>query len=209
MDSDSTSYTQILAILHDALAEAGGNRAEVWRRLGEPNRTTLYKALNGVAPVLPRPEILCRWLDALDVVIVPRTALGIPGCVAVRMADIADLVLPPADRPDSGVTACRIEDLDGRPADDFVVVTTRDGMPPTVLWGDRILVDTGEKARTDVRDGGMYIVLINNGAVIRRLQRTSTGWLLVSDTPEIVPISMPDGELTILGYVVGHLQLYP
>ena len=83
-------------------------------------------------------------------------------------------------------------------------------MPPTVRPGDLLLVDKSEAAMSEIREGAMYILRIGGSAVLRRLQRSDGGWLLVSDTPEIVPINVPKSScsVTILGRVAAQLRRF-
>ena len=122
------TYSQIVEILRTALREAGG-KAALQRKPCANVRSAFLKAIDVRAPQPPRPEILCPWLDTLDAEVRFRSAPDIPGGVFVRVAEPADLALPPAGRPDRGQAVFRLEFPAGRPVEDCAARTVRQGMP--------------------------------------------------------------------------------
>ncbi len=202
------TYSQILDILRTALKDAG-SKAALQRKLGAMVRSTFLKAIEDREPQLPRPEILCPWLDTLDVEVRFRKAPEIPGSAFVRLAEPEDLATPPADRPDRGQVTFRMEFLADRTAEECVAMTARLGMPPTVSPGALLLLDTGEAARIEPREGALHLVMLGGRALLRRIQRASSGWILASDTHGIVPIDVQDGDLVVLGRVIAVVQPMP
>ncbi len=198
------TYQQIVDILREALADAGGNKTALQKRLGTSGRSTFLKAVDAHAPVLSGPEILCPWLDTLDVEVRFRQAPEIPGCVFVRMATVEDLASDA--RPDRGQTVVHANLLGGRPAEGCVVMTPQLDMSPTVLPGALLLLDISEDARSEVQEGELHLVLLRDCPVLRRIQRAHAGWILVSDTPGIVPVDVPDNDLVVLGRVIAVMQ---
>ncbi len=201
------TYSQIVDILRNALREAG-SKVALQRKFGA-TRSTFLKAIDAREPQLPRPEILCPWMDTLDVEVRVRSAPEVPGSAFVRLAEPEDLAAPPADRPDRGQVTFRVEFLADRPAEECVAMTARLGMPPTVQPGALLLLDTCEAARTEPREGALHLVMLGGRPVLRRIQRAGTGWILASDTRGIVPVDVPDGELAVLGRVIAVMQAMP
>ncbi len=106
------TYQQILNILQKALEQSGGNRIKLMDELkARGNRTTLYRALEKENPVLPKPEILCSWLDELDVRIVDAFQEDLD-CTNIPMTIPDDLRLEQKKRKYMGYCYFRDGDLD-------------------------------------------------------------------------------------------------
>lgn len=56
-----------------------------------------------------------------------------------------------------------------------------DSMEPTMSEGDTVVINTSEKAP---KDGKIFAVNYEGEAVIKRLERNSGAWWLVSDNPD-------------------------
>lgn len=80
-----------------------------------------------------------------------------------------------------------------------------DSMEPTISDGDLLLVDT---SRTEITENGIYVVVVGNSLLVKRVQILSTGGLrLVSDNPAYEPeVVQPDAVvyLKIAGRVMWH-----
>lgn len=66
-----------------------------------------------------------------------------------------------------------------------------DSMQPLIQQGDTILVDQSD---TQPQDGKIYVVGLDEELLVKRLQKISGGWLLVSQNPEFHPIKVSLGE---------------
>ena len=66
-----------------------------------------------------------------------------------------------------------------------------DSMQPLILDGDTILVD---QADTRLQDGKIFLVGLGEELLVKRLQKTMHGWLLVSQNSEYAPIPVDDPE---------------
>ncbi|MDH5637737.1 MAG: S24 family peptidase, partial [Nitrospinota bacterium] len=93
------------------------------------------------------------------------------------------------------------------PVGGLVVVRARgDSMEPTIDEGDILLVDSSQERLTD---GGIFVILRGEDLVVKRIQTTADGFLLVSDnqrySPEPVRATEDEGP-RVIGRVVwvGH-----
>ncbi|WP_417292559.1 S24 family peptidase [Desulfovibrio porci] len=68
-----------------------------------------------------------------------------------------------------------------------------DSMAPLILNRDTILVD---QSSTELRDGNIYLVGLGDELLVKRLQRTPRGWMLVSQNQDYAPMTVegPDPE---------------
>ncbi len=92
----------------------------------------------------------------------------------------------------------------------LVLDTTGDSMAPTVMSGERVIVDTGHKTPTP---DGLYAIRDTFGAiVVKRLQliRSSkpTRVKIISDNPNHATEEVQVGELEIVGKVLCCLKLF-
>ncbi|WP_288229666.1 S24 family peptidase [uncultured Desulfovibrio sp.] len=70
-----------------------------------------------------------------------------------------------------------------------------DSMAPLILNHDTILVDQSPSEVTELRDGNIYLVGFGDELLVKRLQRTPRGWLLVSQNQDYAPISVEGPDL--------------
>jgi transcriptional regulator with XRE-family HTH domain len=92
----------------------------------------------------------------------------------------------------------------------LVLDTTGDSMAPTILSGERVIVDTGHKTPTP---DGLYAIRDTFGCiVVKRLQvvRSSkpTRVKIISDNPNHNNEEAPLGDLEIVGKVLSCLKLF-
>ena len=66
-----------------------------------------------------------------------------------------------------------------------------DSMQPLIQNGDTILVDQSD---TRLQDGKIYLVGLGEELLVKRLQKTVSGWLLVSQNGEYASIPVDDPE---------------
>ncbi len=101
------------------------------------------------------------------------------------------------------------EQLHTTSADLFVLEMNGDSMAPTVLSGERVVVDTGHK--NPIPDGLYAIRDAFEAAVVRRLQvlrsATPTRVKIISDNPNHASEEIPLSDLEIVGKVVCCLKL--
>ena len=79
-----------------------------------------------------------------------------------------------------------------------------DSMQPLILSGDTILVDQSQK---DPKDGGIFLVGFDQELLVKRLQKTARGWLLVSQNPNFSPIAVEDSDLDLFR-VYGRVRWF-
>jgi phage repressor protein C with HTH and peptisase S24 domain len=173
--------------------------------LAEPELRRIIGGLAGRYGVEER--LLARIIDDLgavgvgdDFAMVPRfdvTASAGPGAVTERDRVIDHL----AFRLDWIKSELRL------PLGGLVVIRARgDSMAPTIGEGDVLLVDGGQER---LSDGGIFVILRGEDLVVKRIQTTGEGYLLVSDNPRYRPEPIRAGEEEgprVIGRVVwiGH-----
>lgn len=72
-----------------------------------------------------------------------------------------------------------------------------ESMQPLIMNGDTILVDTSQ---TTLKDGEIFLVTLGEELLVKRVQRTVRGWMLVSQNPNFAP--MPVEECDLDSFVV-------
>jgi len=92
----------------------------------------------------------------------------------------------------------------------LVLDTNGDSMAPTVMSGDRVVVDTGHKTPTP---DGLYAIRDSfEGVVVKRLQllrsAKPTRVKIISDNPNHATEEVPLAELEIVGKVLCCLKLF-
>ncbi|MGE0226273.1 MAG: S24 family peptidase [Acetobacteraceae bacterium] len=82
-------------------------------------------------------------------------------------------------------------------------VAVGDAMTPTVADGDLLLLDASD---TNLRQDGIYVLRINGGSLVRRVQRMHDGSVgLIPDNPSYVTDSIPServSNLEVIGRVI-------
>jgi transcriptional regulator with XRE-family HTH domain len=102
------------------------------------------------------------------------------------------------------------EQLHTSPGRLLVLDTNGDSMAPTVLSGERVIVDTGHNTPTP--DGLYAIRDLFDSIVVKRLQvmRTTkpTRVKIISDNPTHAPEEVPLGDLEIVGKVLACIKQF-
>jgi phage repressor protein C with HTH and peptisase S24 domain len=102
------------------------------------------------------------------------------------------------------------EQLHASPERLLVIEANGDSMAPTVVKGDRVIVDTGHKTPTP--DGLYAIRDALAGIAIKRLQvmrsAKQTHVKIISDNPKQGSEEVPLNELEVVGKVVCCLKLF-
>lgn len=73
-----------------------------------------------------------------------------------------------------------------------------DSMQPTILAGDRLLVD---RADTRLASTGIFVVRREDELLVKRVQRSGAALVLISDNADYPPIRCEAGEGTVIGRV--------
>lgn len=79
-----------------------------------------------------------------------------------------------------------------------------DSMMPLIMNGDTILVDQKQNV---LSDGKIFLVGFEEELLVKRLQRTSRGWLLVSQNHDFTPIPVEGADLETLR-VYGRVRWF-
>lgn len=86
-----------------------------------------------------------------------------------------------------------------------IITAKGDSMMPTLNNGDTVIVDISQR---DVTQDGLYAVELSGSTLIKRIQITHKGLLLLSDNPKYQPFTIDDGDtLNIIGRVYVGLQI--
>lgn len=65
-------------------------------------------------------------------------------------------------------------------------------MQPLIMDGDTILVDESQK---ELKDGEIFLVSMGGELLVKRVQRTPKGWLLISQNPDFAPMLVEQCDL--------------
>lgn len=79
-----------------------------------------------------------------------------------------------------------------------VVTVAGDSMAPGLQDGDRLLVD--EASRAPDAAGGIYVIRIDGGLLVKRVRRIGRRLVATSDNPDAPPL--PKGEIAVIGRAV-------
>ena len=154
------------------------------RRLPERERRLLADFLGLDERVLGAPAPV-----AADVA-VPRRAVSAAAGAGREPADeraLRDEQLPRAWLRAHGVT----------PGQASLIDVTGDSMAPTLLDGDRLLVNEGD--RTVPPGGGVFVIRVDDGVAVKRVRRSGATIEIVSDNPAYPALVRPAAEVTVIG----------
>lgn len=86
-----------------------------------------------------------------------------------------------------------------------IITAKGDSMMPTLNNGDAVIVDVSQR---DVTQDGLYAVELGGSTLIKRIQITHKGLLLLSDNTKYKPFTIDDGDtLNVIGRVYVGLQI--
>lgn len=91
-----------------------------------------------------------------------------------------------------------LRDCGVSPAHASVIDVTGDSMQPTILAGDRLLVD---RADTRLASAGIFVVRREGELLVKRIRRDGAALLLISDNADYAPIRCTAGEAAVIGRV--------
>ncbi len=129
--------------------------------------------------------------------------INFPGARPVDVQELAAAAGGGAEVLDEKVAGCvwfRSDWLDANgldPTQCAVISVRGESMEPVLPDGCSILVDRTNRRR---RAGHIYVLRTADGVVVKRLERESGDWLLISEHPAWAPIPWPD-ETEMIGMV--------
>ncbi len=184
------TFEHILKSLDDFVRRNGGKS-----RLNEilkAKKNTFYRAFDDKnGRNLPTGEELCRWLDALNAAVV------FPG------EELDDFVMIPKVEAVAGAGASLkcggkileryafhrsfLRDEGISPKNSVLMLVRGDSMEPLLRDGDTILIDQNENIPVD---GQIFVVGLDDELMVKRLQKTATGWNICSLNPGYSPIAI-------------------
>ena len=96
----------------------------------------------------------------------------------------------------------------GNPDEMVMFPVTGDSMDPVIRHGDTVLVD---RSRTEIVDGRIYAVGVEDAIYVKRLKRDAGGVTLISENPDYPPESFAGeraDDLRIIGRMVWSSREY-
>ena len=79
-----------------------------------------------------------------------------------------------------------------------IIDAVGDSMTPTILPGDRLLVDRSDLAPAS---DGIFVVRREEELLVKRVRHDGAGLTLLSDNPDYPPLTCAKGEATVIGRV--------
>jgi phage repressor protein C with HTH and peptisase S24 domain len=93
----------------------------------------------------------------------------------------------------------------GTPEDVAVIMGEGDSMEPTIRDGDMLLIDRAQ--RTLRQNDQIWAIAMHDTGSVKRLRRArSGGYEIHSDNPQVPVDHADDGEMTIVGRMIGVLN---
>lgn len=199
-------YSEIAQGLKDYAVKTGG-KASLMRKL-EAKKATFYRALDDEAPVLPSPDVLCEWLDKMDVqVLFPDEEMADFVMVSKAKAVAGAGGSLETDEGSTGLYAFRREFLMREhihTADLRMMLIRGDSMEPTIKDGDTVLVDQTDKK---LMDGRIFIIGVDEELMCKRAAKIPGGWRFCSENKERPDIDVTGDELERLR-VYGRVRWF-
>ena len=131
------------------------------------------------APVRQEAEAQVPWLTV--------AASAGPGAIAAEERRLRAMPVPRALLRDLGVA----------PADASVIAVAGDSMAPTLLDGDRLLVDGADRRVPSA--GAVFVIRREDALSVKRLRPSARALAIVSDNPAYPSLVEPAAAVTILG----------
>ncbi|OWK31438.1 S24 family peptidase [Sphingomonas dokdonensis] len=91
-----------------------------------------------------------------------------------------------------------LRDAGVAPRDASIIDVSGDSMQPTILAGDRLVVD---RADTRLTRTGIFVVRRGDELLVKRIRREGADLLLLSDNPDYAPIRCRADEAAVIGRV--------
>lgn len=198
------------AALAEAVREQGGSLLQLSRWLGR-NDAYLHQFVTRGSPRRLAEDDRRRLAALLGL---SEAALGgppePPAMVPVPRLDIAVSAGPGRWIEGEGATALRLDPallraLNVRAAAASLVRVDGDSMAPDLRDGDEVLVDT-DRRHPDAR-GGVYVLRLDDAAMVKRVARDAGGWRITSDNPaEPSPGLCTVDRVAVVGKVVWLMR---
>lgn len=189
------------------LAQGGGHSLAALSRLIGRNAAYLQQFVTRGSPrVLAEAD---RRLLAAYLGIAESTLGGSPSPIGDGLARVQRIDAIAAAGPGAPLQADRqagselidpalLARLAVRASDLSIIVARGESMQPTIFDGDDMLVDRSD--RTVTRRGGIFVVRLDEGLMVKRAIARPGGFRLISDNPDFAVIDRAD--LDVVGRVV-------
>lgn len=202
------SFTSRLKQLVDEIS--GGNAAEFARQC-DVQDSSIRQYLKGTKPSLENLVAICAatgvsldWLaagrgrknssdsqedhsaDAVAVLRLHLVASAGFGSTGPSEPDVDTVAIPKSLLEQLGIKASEAR----------VIQATGISMLPTIGDGDLMIANVAKDQRTPI-DGRIYVFSIDDSLFVKRLQRSSSGWMMVSDNRPLYPPEPIDTQRTV------------
>jgi phage repressor protein C with HTH and peptisase S24 domain len=146
--------------------------------------------------IIRTPEAMAEQLDA---VLLPEVEVGYSMGGGADISDFPVVQQVPFSR--SWLASL----TDSPPSQLFVARGEGDSMMPTILDGDIVIIDRGQK--TMRQQDRIWALVYGGFGMIKRLRGLPNGTLQInSDNPAVTPIEAYDGEAFIIGRIVAIVR---
>lgn len=180
------TYDQIVEGLRKN-ADMSGGKGNLMRRLGA-ERATFYRAINDDGGKLPKPEVLCDWLDELNAqVVFPGSELKDYSLVKMVAAKPGAGESFETDADVTGLYAFRndfMRSIGLKPETSEMMYVSGDSMQPLINNGDTVLIDKSDNVP---QDGNIYVLSFGDALMVKRLQKIGDGWNICSENASLYP----------------------
>lgn len=188
--------------LERAAGDAGTSLAALSRLIGRNAAYLQQYVRRGSPRVLPEREraMLAAFLGIAEELLGGPAAgdamVAVPHLDLAAAAGAGRLTGEERVRRDVSLSRAMLRSLGIEPGAASVIDVAGDSMAPTLLDGDRVLVDAGDRR---VTRGGVFVVRVDDLIAIKRVARSGEGWKLASDNPAFPPRRVQTDALSVIG----------
>lgn len=196
------------AVLDGLIARDGVSLSTLSRVVGRNAAWMQQYLRRGTPRLLPeRERALIAGFFGIDEAVLggatPPAIVRVPRLAVSVSAGPGRLVTSEATVASAGYAAEDLARLGIRASDAAILDVRGDSMQPTLIDGDRILVDRGQ--RVPGKRAAIWVLRCGDELLVKRLARDADMWRIISDNaPER---RVPLAEVTVLGRVVELVRL--
>ncbi|MBN2972815.1 S24 family peptidase [Roseomonas aeriglobus] len=191
------------AVLDGLIARDGVSLSTLSRVVGRNPAWMQQYMRRGTPKLLPERErgLIAGFFGVDDAVLggaTPSVIIRVPRLAVSVSAGPGRLVTSEATVASAGYAAEDLARLGIRATDAAILDVRGDSMQPTLIDGDRILVDRGQ--RTPGKKAAIWVLRCGDELLVKRLVRDDDRWRILSDNA--AERSVPLADVEVLGRVV-------
>lgn len=191
------------AVLDGLIARDGVSLSTLSRVVGRNAAWMQQYMRRGTPKLLPERErgLIAGFFGVDDAVLggaTPPVIIRVPRLAVSVSAGPGRLVTSEATVASAGYAAEDLARLGIRATDAAILDVRGDSMQPTLIDGDRILVDRGQ--RTPGKKAAIWVLRCGDELLVKRLVRDDDRWRILSDNA--AERSVPLADVEVLGRVV-------